>query len=193
MAERERLEPRTLRRAKFAVLDGLGFTVEKASERIGVTRQTHYNDVGVDPEFFRDLSSFVSTLKDEVIATEISRRQTALKAEDRIKAVFDRSFRITERLIDKAEEMGDEITVEQAMEIHKNITMWAAKFAASEAPKRVEVKGAFDHKHQVVIHDETVAALAFLNDHMTSKVLPHSNLPALPEAQVIDVEHSPAS
>ena len=37
------------------------------------------------------------------------------------------------------------------MEIHNKITVWASKYAASEAPKRVQFDGSVQHAHIHVV------------------------------------------
>jgi len=119
---------------KIAICFGLDQTQNATADLLGVTRQTVANHVSANPTFFDILVPFVKTLE----ATRQSKNVTlvAEKAELRIKRMFDRAFAITERLIKKAEDLGDKITIEQAMEIHSKITVWASKFTASEAPKR---------------------------------------------------------
>lgn len=137
---------------KIAVCLGLGMSQEKCAEHLGITRQTIFNHTKKDPEFFQSAVATVKAIRDLTQTANIS--SAALAAEDRIKSFFDRSFRLSEQLLTEAEQNGADPA--QLMEIHKNFTMWAAKFAASEAPKRMKFEGSIEHEHKLI--DATVIA-----------------------------------
>lgn len=124
--------------------------------------------IGLTIEKIADLAEIsVSTVKRRKSATEIARGEAIMRgliaqgetktlekvardANERMTDVFDRAFALSEKLLNKAEALGDGATVEQLADIHKNFTMWAAKYKLSEAPKRLRHEGSVSHLHGVI-------------------------------------------
>lgn len=149
----------------MAIAVGLGMTIEEAADAVGLTRHTYYAHQKQDPELFDKWISYGSTIGDKTVGLRIAKINASEKAEDRIKTLFGRAFAITEKVIEKAEALGDNITIDAAMEIHQKITVWAARFTAQEAAKVVKVSGGVLHGH-VMLQDDTVSALGSLMQHM---------------------------
>lgn len=137
-------------RLRVAIGYGFDFTNEKTAEFAGVSESTAKR-WKQDPDILAIVGHVAAARAlSGAFGVDASVGKLAERAEDRIKAVFDRSLRLTERLLQQAEmasEQPGEGVLPLLMEIHKNITVWAGKFAASEAPKRVEMKGSIDHAH----------------------------------------------
>lgn len=169
----------------MALAVGLGMTIDEAVSHVGLTRQTYYAHVGKHPEFFDKWKAKAELLADKTVAARITKLKANDNAEERIKALFGRAFAMTEKVIERAEQQGDAVSLETAMEIHQKITIWASKFVAQEAAKRVEVTGAVLHGH-VALQDDTVAALADLHRHMRT-------IPSIAGAITVHAEHQSSS
>lgn len=146
-----------------------------SAEYLGCVHQTILNHLHKNARYFDQFIPEVQAIKARILAPVVT--EVAEVAEARIKKLFNRAFAITETLIDKAERLGDQITISEAMEIHKAITQWAAKFAASEAPRRMEFAGTVNHDHKLV----PTALFAALESVMREQKL----LPEVIEAEVI--------
>ncbi len=95
------------------------------------------------------VAAYLSIYKSKQVKDAVS--DAVESAEARIKRMFDRSLKLTERVLAKAEEQGDSVSLDEAKYIHENIAKWAAKFVASEAPKRMQVEGSHTHTHVAVL------------------------------------------
>lgn len=147
---------------RIAICFGLGMKQNETADALGVIRQTVAAHIEENQQFFDLIIPFVKALDTSRASKNVS--LVAEKAETRIKRMFDRSFRITERLIEKAEKLGDDITIKEAMEIHDKITVWSSKFAASEAPKRFD--GTTTHTEIHKLDDDTITRLdSFMSKH----------------------------
>ena len=137
---------------------------------LNVGESTLYNRSAKHPAFYDKVRAFVEARlaeRDAKSAARTANKSSDLiaSAQDRIKGLFDKAFLVSERAVNRALEMGDDIGYEQALEVHKSFTTWAAKFAASEAPKRLEMAGRVDHQHHLVA-DSTIQRLnAFMAKH----------------------------
>lgn len=154
-------------------------TQEAAATYLNCTRQTIQNHLKRSPDFFSPSIASVRAIKNSLTSGSVA--EVVEEAQTRIKRMFDRSFLLSEKLLERAEELGDEASIEQLMEIHKNMTMWAAKFAASEAPKRLKVEGGATIEH---IH---VMSFAEARNAITAKaeierIYPKGLLEAPPDA-----------
>jgi hypothetical protein len=163
------------KRLRIGVALGMGNTPHNVGELAGITDRTvdHWKK---DPEV-QWVQQIVAEIHSCSRAAMVQRE--AISASERIKWVFDRSFAITERAIDRVEALGDEAKHADLMEIHKSITMWAAKFVVSEAPKRLEV----DSKSEVTY--QHVVSLSEANNMLARReevfrVRPAIEVPALP-------------
>lgn len=125
-----------------------GLTHEQIGEALGLTRQTIGLTIAKTDTWFKRLIPQAKAIAARRVQATVEKE--LISAEARLKRLFDRSFCITEKVLDKAEAAGDNITIQEAMDIHKSITQWAAKFAASEAPKRLSVEGTVNHDHRAV-------------------------------------------
>ena len=134
-------------RMKAAVARGMGLTLAKAADFAGVT-PTSLDLWQKLPEFTR-VVTIVSACKALDLAGVIQKAN--LTAETRIRGVFERSLIMTERAIQKVEDLGDEATLATLMDMHAKVTVWASKFAASEAPKRLEVDSQTQVTHRHVL------------------------------------------
>lgn len=131
-----------------AVCMGLGMSEEKTAAYIPVDRKTIRRHRAKIPGLWAERIAFVRGVKENFLTAVAEARNG--NAEDRIKSLFDRAFRLTEKAITKAEQLGDELTLKELIQIHREFTVWSASFAASEAPKRLQVSGEIEHKHQLV-------------------------------------------
>jgi hypothetical protein len=103
------------------------------------------------------------------------------QAVEQIRSVFERSIALTNGLIDRVMEAQQvrcescgqgEVSIDQLIEIHKSLTTWAAKFTASEAPKRLKLEGGTTTTH-VIISDATITRLtAFAKKYEHAGLLP---------------------
>lgn len=156
-----------------------GMTQEAIAEHLGVSSET-IRLRKQDPE--RHQLDRRTALAEAILARQWAKKlaREGESAEERLKGFFDRSFRVSEALLRKIEAQGDGAEVADLMEVHKNFTMWAAKFAASEKPKHVktEIAGEVTHTH-VIDFDEA------LRIHQTEKEIAQLRVtPALPPANV---------
>ena len=169
---------------RIAICLGLDMTQQETAEAVGVSRATVYSHLATNTRFFDYATACVRTINAMRVSKSVT--QVTDRAEMRIKKLFDRAFIVTERLVAKAEKMGDEITWEKAMEFHKALTIWASKFSASEAPKRLDLTST--HTDVLKIDDETFERLnSFMATH--SRLLPQPNQQITGE--VVDAEVIP--
>lgn len=159
---------------KIGVARALGLSNEKTAEVADCSISTVKRRI-VEPDIKRleALARTILTLADANKASAV-----VATAQERVSALFDRAFLITERLIQKAEDLGDLITLEQAMDIHKNLTVWAGKHVVSEAPKRLEV----DQKHEVTHRMVPSTIFAALENVMREQ----RALPEAIEAEIVE-------
>ncbi len=132
---------------RAAVARGLGFSHAKVAEFSCVSESTVKRWQST-PEY----DSLVSVVAEcnaifRSTATQETLADATKSAAERVASLFDRAFKLTEKLIAKAEQDGDSATIEDLMEIHKNITVWAAKHVVSEAPKRMQIESTNKHEH----------------------------------------------
>lgn len=145
---------------KLAAAEGFGWPTTETAQFAGISYDTarEYNKLPT----VRAIASAVAACK----SIDSTRHLTAhlehakAKAEDRIQSFFDRSFRLSEKalahaekLISDAEAEGKETDLKLLLALHKDFTQWAAKFSASEAPKRVEVGGEVEHRHVISLEE----------------------------------------
>lgn len=132
---------------KLGIARGLDMTLEKSCEIAEISMSTGNRWI-VDDKLKRliALTKTVVAQRTEKMTSEVVRT-----AQQRMMWVFDEAFKLTEKLIEKAKGRGDELTAEELMDIHKNITVWAAKYNVSEAPKRLESYNQNTHVHAHVI------------------------------------------
>jgi predicted transcriptional regulator len=150
-------------------------TVEKTAEFLGVVANTVRNRIDGNRAYIMGVKGEVESVLAVSAAKKVE--EIVRPAEERIKSFFDRSFRLSERALQRAEEAGDDIDIKSLMAIHKDFTQWSAKFSASEAPKRLEVGGGVEHVH--TIGGEVV-------DRLTAFMSRHENLlPPAIEAEVV--------
>ena len=151
-------------------------SVEKTAEFLGVAPNTVRNRIDGNRQYVMA----VKAETESVLAVSAAKKVEELvrPAEERIKSFFDRAFRLSERALERAEAQGEDIDIKTLMAIHKDFTVWSAKFSASEAPKRLEVGGGVEHVH--TIGGEVV-------DRLTAFMSRHENLlpPAAIEAEVV--------
>lgn len=165
---------------------GLGLTWEEAADQLGVSRNTLYNRSAKNPTQFEAIRSKVAAAVATRDAKTLSQAtgKTAdmvATAHDRISGIFDKSFRLTERLIQKAEAEGDDVSLDRLMEIHKNITVWSSKFIVSEAPKRLQMEGNVEHSHRMVSDDTIQRLTTFMAKHQALLTAPADAI----EAEVV--------
>lgn len=165
---------------RFAICRGLGLTVEETVSACGLSsNQTYYNRTAKDAARFDALRTFTEARAEQIVAKRVGKISTSVSNEERIGQLFGRALALSERLLSKAEEKGDDITLDELSEIHKTFTQWAAKYAASEAPKRIQVGGQVEHVH--VLADETV-------DRLTKSLEKAERFGLLPPATVVEAE-----
>lgn len=128
-------------RLKIGIAFGFGFSNPEAGSFAEVSESTAKR-VKTNPEIVRvteAVASALSIYKSKQLKNAVT--EAVGSAEDRIKRLFDRSLRLSERALERAEEQGDQISYEQLVEIHETFTKWASKYTVSEAPKRMEFEG----------------------------------------------------
>jgi predicted transcriptional regulator len=143
---------------------GAGMSVEKTAEFVGLSANTIRNHIDGNRAYIMG----VKAEQEAVMAVSAAKKveEIVRPAEERIKSFFDRSFRLSERALARAEAEGD-----------KDFTQWSAKFSASEAPKRLEVDGGVEYVH--TIGGEVV-------DRLTAFMSRHENLlPPAIEAEIV--------
>lgn len=135
-------------RLKAAVAFGFGATQEEAAEFCGksVSTAKRHKEDPVLKQISEAIAAYKSIQESKQVKSAVS--EAIESAEERIKRLFDKATRLTERAVQKVEDKGDEATVEELMEMHKQITVWASKYTASEAPKRLQVEGSVQHEHK---------------------------------------------
>lgn len=138
-------------RLKAAIAYGFDATNEEAASFAQVS-DSSVKRWKTDPEI-KQISEAVAAFKSIYESKRLKDAVTDAveSAEERIKRLFDRSLRLSEKALQKAEAEGDEITYEKLVQIHENFTKWASKYAASEAPKRMQFEGSVQHSHVHVI------------------------------------------
>ncbi len=161
---------------QLAVCLGLGMSQLKSAEYVGITDRTLLRHKANSPEFFDRNVAFVRGVKENALTNIVAARSE--QAEDRIKGLFNRAFKLTEKAIERAEKDQDDLTLAELIKIHKEFTVWSASFAASQAPKRVEVKGEVEHTHSLV----PASVFAAIQGVMREQKL----LPEAIEAQVVE-------
>jgi DNA-binding CsgD family transcriptional regulator len=160
---------------KIGMCLGAGMSVEKTAEFVGLSANTIRNHIDGNRAYIMG----VKAEQEAVMAVSAAKKveEIVRPAEERIKSFFDRSFRLSERALARAEAEGDNIDIKSLMAIHKDFTQWSAKFSASEAPKRLEVDGGVEHVH--TIGGEVV-------DRLTAFMSRHENLlPPAIEAEIV--------
>lgn len=122
-------------------------SVEATAAHLGFHANTIRKHIDGNKQFIFTVKAEVETL----LAVQTSKTVVEVKAraEDRVKNVFGRALTLTEKAIKKAEDKGDDITLEELMDIHNKITVWSSKFIVSEAPKHLKVGGEVIHTHEL--------------------------------------------
>ena len=177
---------------KIGIALGAGMSVEKAAEFVGIAPNTLRAHLDTNGTYILAVKAETETA---LALTASKKVQDVVKpAEDRIKSFFDRSFRLSERALAEAERQADEaekggadnkVDLKALMAIHKDFTVWAAKFSASEAPKRMEMTGSVEQVHTLS---------GDVMDRLTGFMTRHQNLLPAGEPRVIDavvVESTP--
>lgn len=138
-------------RLKVAIAFGFGFSNNAAAEFGGVS-ESSAKRWKTDPEIV-NVTEAVAACKSLWQSKNVKNAVSSAveSAEERIGRIFDRATRLTEAAVKKVEEMGDNASLEQLMEMHKQITTWAAKYRVSEAPKRMQLEGSQTHTHVHVL------------------------------------------
>jgi DNA-binding CsgD family transcriptional regulator len=154
---------------------GSGMSPERAATHLGVAANTVRNHIATNGDYILKVKSETETILAVNAAKKVA--DVVGTAEERIKGLFDKAFRLTERAIQKAEDKGDDIELSELMEIHNRITVWASKFAASEAPKRLEVNGSVEQVH--TLSGDVV-------DRLTAFMQKHQNLLPASRPEVLD-------
>ena len=169
----EELEEKVL---PLAITAGAGMPIETLTAHCGVATQTYYNRLE-DPDaktYFDHWKAFTAAAVEKEVERRVRKIESAQSNEAKIGAIFTRALALTEKALEKAEKLGDEATLDGLVEIHSKITVWASKFAASEAPKRVEIGGKVQHVHVLV--DDTVNRIsAFAEKYDSLNMLPPAN------------------
>lgn len=157
------LEPHDYFDSQIATCVGLGMNMTQAGAHLGCGPQTVSNRIKARPEFYEravaDVQAALAVVKAEAITDvtgAIEKRADAREA--KIKAVFDRAIRLTERAIDLAEN-DPNLSMTKLLEMHTTITVWASKFSATEAPKRLQMEGGATIRHEHYIPREVFDAL----------------------------------
>lgn len=151
---------------KLAICVGLGMTSQEAADFCGVSRQTYYNRCEALP--FAEIRAFTQAAAEKTLALRIAATKSAQTAEEKIVSRLDSALQITDKVIaaltaddakGRCEECGrlEPAMLKELMAGQKAITQWVSKFAASEAPKRLQVEGTVVHQHEVC--DELVQRL----------------------------------
>ncbi len=162
---------------------GMGFTNDEAAKFAGksVDVVKRYKTDPPVQKVIAHVEAAVAIQRSKSIGEAVAGASEA--AEDRIKRLFDRTFKLTERLVKQAEDAGDALTLAELMDIHKNITVWASKFAASEAPKRFDVNSKSTQLHVHVLSLSEAGNLLRTRQELQS-LQPKA---LIAEANVIDV------
>jgi hypothetical protein len=143
---------------KMAVLVGLGASIEDAADFVNLGRQTYYNRSSNHPALYSQWIDFGKAAASRILAKHIVRAEKAASNEEKLISRYDKALAVMDKAIQKVETLGDEATLKELLEATRTITHFTAKFAASEAPKRLEVNGSVEHNYRV-ISDETVLRL----------------------------------
>jgi hypothetical protein len=161
---------------KLGIALGTGMSVEAAATFLDCSPGTVRNHLD---SINRAYIMGIKAETEAALAVTASKKVTdVLKpAEERIKSFFDRSFRLSEKALERAEAMGEEIDLRALMAIHKDFTTWSAKFSASEAPKRLEVNGSVEQVH--TLSGDVV-------DRLTAFMQKHQNLLPASRPEVLD-------
>lgn len=139
-----------------AIGRAFGFTHDETAEFSGVSRSSarrfedpRERDTAFQAVFSR-VAAALSLYKSRAVTDAVS--TVVGTAEQRIARLFDDVFLLTERLVRRAKLAGDEISMKDLLVIHNEITKWAARYVASEAPKRLELTSEHTETHKI---DET--------------------------------------
>ncbi len=161
---------------KLALCVASGLTVEESAVICGVSPGTYYNRTAKNADYFEKWRSFAETVIEKAIAARTAKLKATQTAEDKIVSRLDSALKVTDRLLDHLTDdgaseacdtcgRGNAATVKELLAGQKQITQWVARFAASEAPKRLEIGGSVIHEH-VVMLDDTVDSLRSFEQHM---------------------------
>lgn len=156
---------------KFGICSGIGLTVEATAELCDVSRTTYYERTKKNLPTFNRWHDFAAKLRERAIAPAIKKAEVASTNEERMSAVFLRALTLSEKRLERAEALGEEISDEELRAIHKDFTKWAAPWAASQAPKRIQVGGEVVHTH-TLLDDTAVRLTAFLHKYEAAGLLP---------------------
>ena len=140
----------------LAIAAGAGLPVAEITSHCDVALQTYYNRLS-DPDsrsYFERWKAFTSGVVEKEIARRVQKVESAQSAEQKVSAIFARALTVSERMLKRVEEAGDNATAEDLKDIHRHFTKFFAPWAASQAPKRIEMGGNVTHTHVMV--DETV-------------------------------------
>jgi hypothetical protein len=160
----------------LAIAAGAGLSVDDITALCDVATQTYYNRQS-DPDaktYFERWKAFTSTAVEKEVERRVRKIEASVSAEQRMSDVFLRALTLSEKRLKRAEELGDEITDDELKAIHKDFTRWAAPWAASQAPKRIEMGGTVSHVHTLV--DETVNRIAAFAEKYQGQFLPPADV-----------------
>lgn len=166
---------------KIALCAGFGLSVERMLEVCDINSpQTFYNRQRKWPEHFERWRSWSERAVLAAVDARVKKAEDTQKAEARITEVFARALRLSEKLLDKAEKLGDAASEKLLFKIHNDFTKWASNYAASAAPKRIQLSGEVHHTHALA--DETFNRVAaFASKYERMSMLPEPEpAPALP-------------
>jgi hypothetical protein len=166
----------------LAIAAGAGLPVSEITSHCDVALQTYYNRLS-DPDsksYFEKWKGFTAGVLEKEIARRVQKVESAQSAEQRVSAIFARALTVSERMLSRVENAGDEAEMDDLRRIHKDFTKFFAPWAASQAPKRIEMGGNVTHTHVLV--DETVnRVVAFEKKYAEMGYLP----PAAEEAELV--------
>jgi hypothetical protein len=126
---------------KMAIAHGLGLTAEDAADAAGLSRGSFYQRSDKKPDFYEKWRSWASMIAARTIAKEVVKAKSSASNEEKLVQRFDAALSILDKAIQKVDSLGDEATLKDLNAAVRNITHFVAKFAASEAPKRIDISG----------------------------------------------------
>lgn len=168
---RERLagEKELDKNIRIAICYGAGLPVERIKVLCDFKDPHTFYDRAKKFADFNRWKDFAAAALAAVVESRVKREDSAMAAEVRIAEIHLRALKITEKLVERAEGKGDNISLKEAWKIHDSITKWSAQFAASQAPKRVQLLGEVKHTH--ILADETIDRMTRFADKYESRGL----------------------
>lgn len=177
---------------RLGIAVALGLTIAEACDLCDVTSGTYYKRTENSPDFEK-YRAFTVLASQKSFAKQVAKVATAQTAEEKIVSRLDGSLKITDKIIKHLTEDEDygrcaeckriaPDIIKELLAGQKAITQWIGKYAASEAPKRLQINGTVTHEH-VAIQDSTVDAIAAFQSHLQRLPLPPADVI---EAQIVD-------